>query len=155
MKPTNKRAAVTTSEAPIEVPVEAPVAVPVGAPAQAIGQLPVDGATGRGFSVTVGGLSSALPDVGIRLPGSAGPALPRATLTRGARCQDRLSGATLAKRKNQTTTTTTIVTDTTAEQQPVQAGSTVPGREPGASIVAPPVGVAPPVSAAPPATVQQ
>lgn len=143
-------------ETPVEVPVEAPVAVPVGSPPEAIGQGPLGGVTGRGFSVPVARRASTLPDVGIRLPGSAGPALARATLTRGTRCQDRLSSATLAKRKKRATaTTTTIVSDTPTEQPPVQAGSTVPAREPEASPVVPPVEVAPPVNAAPPATVQQ
>ena len=173
VKPTRKRTAVTRSkprvevsiEPPIVVPVEAPVVAPdegpvavtVEAPAEAIGQQqPFDGATGRGFSVTVGRPSPTLPDVGIRLPGSAGPALPRATLTRGTRCNDRLSGATLAKRKKRAKATTTrVVSVTTAQPQPVEAGSTVPPPEPEASPGVPPVGVAPPVNAVPPATVQQ
>ena len=168
VKPARKRTAVARSkprvEPPIAVPVEAPVAVPdeapvavtVEAPAEAIGQQPLDGATGRGFSVIVGRPAPTLPDVGIRLPGSAGPALPRATLTRGTRCNDRLSGATLAKRKKRAQVTTTrVVSVRTARPQPVEAGSTVPAPEPQASPVVPPVGVAPPVDAVPPATVQQ
>ena len=113
------------------------------------------GDAGRGFAV---GISVTLPDAGIRLTGSAGPALPRAVLTQGTRCQDRLSGATLAKAKTKrkrVVTSTTIASDSPVEQGPVQAASTVPNEE-SDPIPAPiPVEVAPPVEAPPPATVQQ
>ncbi len=159
-KITRKRPSASTSEVPVEVPVEAPVEVPVAAPVdapvEALGQVDLDEVVGRGFSVNVAGRASTLPDVGIRLPGAAGPALPRATLTRGTRCQDRLSGATLAKRKKKATVPrTTIASDTVVEQLPIQAGSTVPAQEPDPTPVVAPVEVVPPVDAAPTATVQQ
>ncbi len=119
--------AVPSTEATVTVPASvAPEPVPVADPAPAPA---VAGIGGRGYSVSVPATATRLPDTGLRLPGAAGPAVPRATLTQGTRCQDRLDGISTAPKKKKKKTTIAVAVDSVAE---------VPGdRVPVANTVAP------------------
>lgn len=91
----------------------------------ALGSVPF---TGRGFAVN-------LPDDGVRLPGAAGPAVPRATRTSGKYCQDSLGGSgssssSSSKKKKKRVTVTTVAGDGTADPAPIQAANTVAPVEP-------------------------
>jgi membrane peptidoglycan carboxypeptidase len=92
-----KRKAKSTKAVATPVPADGqpdpvPVADPAPAPAPAF-------VGGRGFSVQVPSVGPTLPSVSFKIPGTAGPDLPRSSLTQGTRCQDRFSGTSSAKKR--------------------------------------------------------
>jgi penicillin-binding protein 1A len=126
-KPVKRKAKTTkapSEEAPVTV---APEPVPVADPAApAVG--------GRGFSVQVPSVGPNLPASEFRVPGSAGPALPRATLTQGSRCQDRFSSSGKKKKK----VTKKAVSSEQSNPEPVEVANTVPPPAPEPAPAPPP-----------------
>ena len=134
--PAGEPATVAPEPAPI------PVADPAPAPAFV-------GMGGRGYSVSVPVAASGLPDVGLRLPGASGPAVPRATLTQGTRCQDRLNGISVGSKSKTKNKKTKSKTKTKRSVVAVESVAGAPGDAVPVANTAAPVPVAPEPAAAP------
>jgi 1A family penicillin-binding protein len=113
-----KKRAKSTKVVAVDVPVSvAPDPVPVADPSPAPAAV-----GGRGFSVQVPSVGPALPVVNFTVVGTAGPQLPRATLTQGTRCQDRFRSGSSAKKKAKATSKAASATD--SSPAPVQVANT-------------------------------
>ncbi len=116
-KKSAKKKAKTTKSPATDVPASIePTPVPVVDPAPAPAFV-----GGRGYSVQVPSVGPVLPAPGFVIPGSAGPQLPRATLTKGTQCQDQFGGS-VSKKKKKVAKPVAIATD--AIPAPVQVANT-------------------------------